>query len=265
MVRVLALPPRHRGHRLDRRRGGDSDLRDTHQRAADPAKAAFFAQNVSWTVQRVLLPASLLTLASGSASFARQLGLGRAVRRLRALRLGRRVRRRVRLPRSRARAGGRAARHRGPGARRWRCRCATSSGSRARCSSCSDDRLHDDRQARDQAHRTGQPPARASRWVTTMRSEAAADYISGIGADGSVCQRPNSLPSGSVQVANQPMLGTGIPSAASPPSSRTRATPALMSSTSKSRPRAALAGLRVRDGRALLLAEPRHVVLDGPG
>ena len=35
------------------------------KRAADPAKTAFFAQNVSWTVQRVLLPASLLTLASG--------------------------------------------------------------------------------------------------------------------------------------------------------------------------------------------------------
>ena len=50
---------------------------------------------------------------------------------------------------------------------------------------------------------------------------------------GRVCQRPNSFPCGSLQVANQPMLGTGIGSSASPPSSCTRAAPALMSSTSK--------------------------------
>src|SRR5664279_1220731 len=53
------------------------------------------------------------------------------------------------------------------------------------------------------------------------------------GADGSVCHRPNSLPCGSRQVANQPMPGTGPGSLASPPSSVTRAAPALMSSTSK--------------------------------
>src|SRR5207247_7496102 len=52
-------------------------------------------------------------------------------------------------------------------------------------------------------------------------------------ADGSFCQRPNSLPCGSLHVANQPMLGTGIGSPASPPSSCTRAAPALTSSTEK--------------------------------
>ena len=55
----------------------------------------------------------------------------------------------------------------------------------------------------------------------------------GVGAALSVCQSPNSLPCGSVQVENQPMLGTGIASSARPPSSFTRAMPALMSSTSK--------------------------------
>ncbi|MBD0338168.1 MAG: DUF2269 family protein [Thermoleophilia bacterium] len=35
------------------------------KRAADPAKTAFFAQNVSFTVMRVFLPAALLVLASG--------------------------------------------------------------------------------------------------------------------------------------------------------------------------------------------------------
>src|SRR5262249_6528396 len=53
------------------------------------------------------------------------------------------------------------------------------------------------------------------------------------GAFVSVCQSPNSLPSGSLQTENQPMLGTGSASPASPPSSFTRAAPALMSSTSK--------------------------------
>ena len=53
------------------------------------------------------------------------------------------------------------------------------------------------------------------------------------GADGSFCQRPKSLPWGSLQVENQPLLGTGRGSFASPPSSFTRAAPALMSSTSK--------------------------------
>jgi len=35
------------------------------KRAADPAKTAFFAENVSWTILRVFLPASLVVLASG--------------------------------------------------------------------------------------------------------------------------------------------------------------------------------------------------------
>ena len=35
------------------------------KRAADPAKTAFFATNVSWTVMYVFLPASLLVLGSG--------------------------------------------------------------------------------------------------------------------------------------------------------------------------------------------------------
>jgi uncharacterized membrane protein len=35
------------------------------KRAADPAKTAFFARNVSWTVLRVFAPASLVVVASG--------------------------------------------------------------------------------------------------------------------------------------------------------------------------------------------------------
>jgi uncharacterized membrane protein len=35
------------------------------KRAADPAKTAFFAQNVSWVVMRIFLPASVLILISG--------------------------------------------------------------------------------------------------------------------------------------------------------------------------------------------------------
>jgi len=35
------------------------------KRAADPAKTAFFAQNVSWTVLRIFLPASLVILVAG--------------------------------------------------------------------------------------------------------------------------------------------------------------------------------------------------------
>ena len=35
------------------------------KRAADPAKTAFFAQNVSWTVMRVFLPAALVVLVAG--------------------------------------------------------------------------------------------------------------------------------------------------------------------------------------------------------
>ena len=71
--------------------------------------------------------------------------------------------------------------------------------------------------------RSRRPPPRRSR---------SAGY-SGAGADGSVCQSPNSFPCGSVQVANQPMLGTAIGSPAEPPSSPTFAAPALMSSTLK--------------------------------
>ena len=64
-------------------------------------------------------------------------------------------------------------------------------------------------------------------------SRGLRTYPSVLGADGSVCQMPNSFPCGSLQMANQPIVGTGIGSPASPPSSRTRAVPALMSSTSK--------------------------------
>ena len=35
------------------------------KRAADPAKTAFFARNVSWTVLRVFLPASVLVFVAG--------------------------------------------------------------------------------------------------------------------------------------------------------------------------------------------------------
>jgi uncharacterized membrane protein len=35
------------------------------KRAADPAKSAFFAQSVSWTVMRIFLPASALALVAG--------------------------------------------------------------------------------------------------------------------------------------------------------------------------------------------------------
>jgi uncharacterized membrane protein len=62
---------------------------------------------------------------------------------------------------------------------------------------------------------------------------AAPVYCAGAGAEVSVCQSPNSFPCGSVQVENQPMAGTGIGSPASPPSSVTRAAPALTSSTAK--------------------------------
>src|SRR4029453_11408229 len=60
----------------------------------------------------------------------------------------------------------------------------------------------------------------------------AADevYSVGAGADGSFCHRPNSLPWGSLQVANQPMLGTGAGSFASPPSSFPPPARALVSS-----------------------------------
>jgi hypothetical protein len=72
----------------------------------------------------------------------------------------------------------------------------------------------------------------AAPWWETPPA-AAAVYPVGAGADGSFCHRPNSFPWGSLQVANQPMPGTEPGSFASPPSSLTRAAPALMSSTSK--------------------------------
>jgi hypothetical protein len=53
------------------------------------------------------------------------------------------------------------------------------------------------------------------------------------GADGSLCQSPKSFPWVSLQIATQPIPGTGRGSFASPPSSFTHAAPALMSSTSK--------------------------------
>jgi hypothetical protein len=65
------------------------------------------------------------------------------------------------------------------------------------------------------------------------RHDAPAWTASYIDADGSFCQSPNSFPATSLQSENQPMLGTGIASPASPPRSRTRAEPASMSSTSK--------------------------------
>ena len=52
-------------------------------------------------------------------------------------------------------------------------------------------------------------------------------------ADVSPCQRWNSLPSLSAQAANQPCVGTGVLSAAVPPSSRTLAHEASMSSVAK--------------------------------
>ena len=70
--------------------------------------------------------------------------------------------------------------------------------------------------------------------VTASRSWGwISPYPAGAGADESVCQRPNSLPEVSLQIANQPIAGTGIASSASPPSSRTWFAPASMSSTSK--------------------------------
>ena len=74
-------------------------------------------------------------------------------------------------------------------------------------------------------------PSAAGRRSRRPRRRARSAYISG--AEGSVCQRPKSFPLGSVHVANQPMLGTGIGSFAEPPSSFTFAAPALMSSTVK--------------------------------
>jgi hypothetical protein len=77
------------------------------------------------------------------------------------------------------------------------------------------------------------PPAPTAVGTEPPVRAAPPGYPLVSGADGSVCQSPNSLPCGSVHVANQPMRGTGIASSARPPSSFTRAAPALMSSTSK--------------------------------
>ncbi len=71
------------------------------------------------------------------------------------------------------------------------------------------------------------------RHISRRRRLADEVYPLGSGADGSFCQRPNSLPTGSLQTENQPMRGTGPGWFASAPSSFTRATPELMSSTSK--------------------------------
>ena len=76
----------------------------------------------------------------------------------------------------------------------------------------------------------------------------------------SVCQSPNSLPSGSLQIENQPMPGTGVGSPASPPSSLTRAAPALTSSTSKYVRVRRAGSVGAVDRAARVLREPGHVV-----
>jgi len=70
-------------------------------------------------------------------------------------------------------------------------------------------------------------------WRSPLQLEPAIGYAVGMAADSSFCQSPNSFPSVSLQIENQPMPGTGMASPASPPSSLTRAAPALTSSTSK--------------------------------
>ena len=77
----------------------------------------------------------------------------------------------------------------------------------------------------------GRLDTRAGGALWETRPAADDVYPVGSGAVGSFCHRPNSLPWGSLQVANQPIPGTGPGSFASPPSSFTRAAPALMSST----------------------------------
>src|SRR4029450_1264375 len=81
--------------------------------------------------------------------------------------------------------------------------------------------------------RVRSPDARCGRGTCRLPARTDSGYASGFGAFGSVCQRPNLLPSGSGQGGTQPIDGTGIGSPASPPSSLTRAAPVLMSSTSK--------------------------------
>ena len=87
--------------------------------------------------------------------------------------------------------------------------------------------------AGQQPRRSRASKTRAVSGGALWETPPAADdvYPVGSGAVGSFCHRPNSLPWGSLQVANQPMPGTGPGSFASPPSSFTRAAPALMSST----------------------------------
>ncbi len=75
---------------------------------------------------------------------------------------------------------------------------------------------------------TGPEPAVVNNWC-----QAPIIHYPGMGAEASVCHRPNSFPCGSVQVANQPISGTGIGSLACPPNSRTRSAPAPISSTLK--------------------------------
>ena len=67
---------------------------------------------------------------------------------------------------------------------------------------------------------------------------------------GSVCQRPNSLPSVSLQTANQPMLGTGYRLAGVAAELAHAGRPALMSSTSKYDARPALVAVGAVDRAA---------------
>lgn len=61
--------------------------------------------------------------------------------------------------------------------------------------------------------RARRPRAPSRRAGSTAGSPPSVDpaYAPGVGALGSVCQSPKSLPSGSVQVANQPIPGTASP------------------------------------------------------
>ena len=88
-------------------------------------------------------------------------------------------------------------------------------------------------------------------------------YASGIDALGSVCQSPNSFPSGSLHTENQPMPGTGVASPASPPSSPTRAGPGVDVVDVEVRASATLGSVGAVDRAARVLREPRHPVSAG--
>ena len=83
-----------------------------------------------------------------------------------------------------------------------------------------------------ESHGGGAPSARSdmSQGLSLGHVLLAAQPWPALGSD---CQRPKSFPCVSLQVANQPIPGTGMPSLDSPPRSRTRAAAAPMSSTSK--------------------------------